>query len=72
MIHTEDCKVENGCICIPRETIQSWIDHYDNVADGYDMLSKKMYYIGKRDAFINLLKTIEFIEQTQPDTTDDV
>lgn len=36
------------------------------------MLSKKMYYIGKRDAFINLLKKIESIEQTQPDTTDDV
>lgn len=36
------------------------------------MLSKKMYYIGKRDALINLLKKIEFIEQTQPDTTDDV
>lgn len=72
MIRPTDCKVENGCICIPRETIQSWVDHYDNVADGYDKLPEKMYYIGKRDALINLLKTIELIEQAQPGTTDNV
>lgn len=72
MIRLTDCKVENGCIQIPRETIQSWVDHYDKVADGCDKPEEKMFYLGKRDILNNLLMTIDFIKQTKPDTTDNV
>lgn len=59
MILSKNFKVENNGIWISKEELQSWKDHYDSVADSCELLSRKVYYKGKADVLIDLLKTIE-------------
>ena len=62
MILVENYKVENDGIWISKEEIQSWKDHYENVSESCDKLSRRMYYKGKAVILIDLLKTIEQTE----------
>lgn len=63
----ENFKVENGGIWISKEELQSWKAHYEIVKKEYETLDKKemgnlhldLYYKGKVDVLIDLLKTIE-------------
>ena len=59
MTLVENYKVENNGIWISKEEIQSWKDHYKDIADCCELLYRKMYYKGMADVLIDLLNTIE-------------
>lgn len=64
-LQQEEYRIEDGGIWISKAVLEEWRNHYFNVAkecnDKMDY-SKQMYYFGRTDYAIDLLKMFEPLE----------
>lgn len=58
----KDYKIDGSYICISKEELEKWRDHYDAEAmkRGKDKIG--WFYLGKREVLIDMLKMFEQLE----------
>lgn len=63
ILQNDEYKIENDGIWISKKALESWRDHYQNVADGKHIYPpnelQKLFFIGKADVLTELLKHFE-------------
>ena len=57
-----DYEIHGDSITIKKEVLQDWYNHYRKVANEKDNMPIKMYYNGKADDVLDLLKLFEELE----------
>ena len=59
-------KIENDGIWISKKELKKWLDLYKKYrSDGYSTIPQMMYYSGKCDMIIDILKTFEERDETE-------
>lgn len=61
----QDYKIEGDYICISKEELEKWRDHYHKVSkEGHREPTSFLrgYYNGKKDVFIDILRMFEPLE----------
>lgn len=58
----KDYKIDGDYICISKEELEEWRDHYDAEAMKRDKGKIGWFYLGKREVIIDILKMFEQLE----------
>jgi hypothetical protein len=58
----KDYKIDGDNICISKEELEKWRDHYDAEAMKRDKGKIGWFYLGKREVLIDMLKMFEQLE----------
>ena len=61
-LRNSDYEIHGDSITIRKEVLQSWYDHYNDVAAKKEFMATKMYWRGKADDVLDLLKLFEPLE----------
>lgn len=55
----QDYKVEGDYICISKDELEKWRDHYESVASEKGRGKIGWFYLGKREVLIDMLKMFD-------------
>lgn len=58
----QDYKIDGNYICISKEDLEKWRDHYQEVANTRGRGKIGWFYLGKREVIIDMLKMFEQLE----------